>query len=91
MSKLRILEEIKRTAIANGGIPLGKTKFYQETGIKESDWSGRYWVRWNDALAEAGFSPNRMQQSYSDELLLECYAKTILDLGHIPTNAEFEI
>lgn len=88
MSKQHILDEIKRTAIANGGVPLGRSRFYENTGIKESDWIGKYWIKWNDALTEAGFAPNSMQASYSEEYLLECYARLILDLGHIPTNAE---
>lgn len=61
MERETILNEIRRTADANGGVGLGEIRFERETGIKESDWSGRYWVRWSDALAEAGFQPNAMQ------------------------------
>jgi hypothetical protein len=50
MSKINILEEIKRTAKTNGGMPLGKQRFFQETGIKESDWSGKFWTKWGDAV-----------------------------------------
>jgi hypothetical protein len=88
MTKQHIINEIKRTAAANGGIPLGKIRFSEETGIKESDWSGRYWTKWNDALIEAGLKPNQMQASYSDDLILEHYSALILDIGHIPTSAE---
>jgi hypothetical protein len=45
VTKEHILKEIKRTALENGGKPLGKKKFETETGIRESDWSGIYWVR----------------------------------------------
>jgi len=38
MNKQHILQEIKRTATANDGIPLGRLRFFRETGIKESDW-----------------------------------------------------
>jgi hypothetical protein len=34
--------EIRRTAEANGGTPLGKSRFAAETGVREHDWSGRY-------------------------------------------------
>jgi len=91
MDKQQIIDQIKLTASANGGIPLGRVRFFEETGIKESDWSGRYWVRWNDALAEAGFSPNQMQSSFPDSYLLECYSKMIRDLGHVPTGPEIRL
>jgi len=38
MNKRHILDEIKRTAAANGGVPLGISRFSQETGLKDSDW-----------------------------------------------------
>ena len=53
MTKLYILQEIKRTTQANGGKPLRKIKFESETGIKRFDWFGIYWARWSDALREA--------------------------------------
>ena len=51
--KQRILNEIRQTAEANGGVPLGVARFLQETGIKATDWAGKFWVRWGDALREA--------------------------------------
>jgi hypothetical protein len=38
MTKQHILEEMRRTAKANDGVPLGHRRFYSETGIKYSDW-----------------------------------------------------
>ena len=61
VTKAHMLDEIERTAEANGGRALGRQRFYAETGIKETDWSGKYWVRWSDALREAGFAPNQFQ------------------------------
>jgi hypothetical protein len=52
MTKEHILSEIRRTAIANGGAPLGLNGFHAETGIKKWDWHGRYWARW--AMPEGG-------------------------------------
>jgi hypothetical protein len=88
MNKDQIIKEIQRTAEANGGMPLGRERFLQETGIKESDWSGKFWAKWSDAVLEAGHSPNQMQKSFSDELLLASYAQLIKEIGHIPTSPE---
>jgi hypothetical protein len=75
MDKQHILEEIRRTAAANNGEPLGVARFFQETGIKETDWRGKFWVRWGEALREAGLSrtsSNRRTQmvTFSKKLFL---------------------
>lgn len=88
-SKEEILLAIKREAAANGGQPLGVERFIRATGIKQSDWAGRYWARWSDALVEAGFTPNTWQgPSQTDAELLRRLADLALDLGHYPTNME---
>ena len=60
MTKLYILQEIKRTTQANDGTPLRKIQFESETGIKRYDWFGVYWARWSDALREAGCEQHRV-------------------------------
>jgi len=40
VTKAHVLSEIVRTAKANGGMPLGRDRFFAETGIKEADWLG---------------------------------------------------
>jgi hypothetical protein len=55
VTKLYILQEIKRTTRANGGTPLRKLQFESKTGIKRYDWFGVYWARWSDAIREAGY------------------------------------
>jgi hypothetical protein len=91
VTKTQILGEIKRTAEENGGQPLGRQRFYAETGIKETDWSGKYWVRWSDAVQEAGYTPNRLQSSYNEQFLLEKLAAFIQELGHFPVSAELKL
>jgi hypothetical protein len=85
MTKTHILEEIRRTAAANGGEPLGSRRFALKTGIKESDWLGKFWARWSDALREAGLAPNELQSAYDSVELLETYAKFAQELGRLPT------
>lgn len=54
MDKEGIIAEIRRTAAENGGAPLGQERFERETGISVGVWRGRYWLRWSQALEEAG-------------------------------------
>ena len=54
MNKEHILKEIDRTAKENNGTPLGSARFAKETGITKSDWLGKYWTKWSDAVIEAG-------------------------------------
>lgn len=88
MKKADILQEIKRTATANGGVPLGRMRFTSQTGIKESAWYGKFWARWSDALREAGFAPNEFQGSYDKTELLEMYAKLAQELGQLPVHGD---
>jgi hypothetical protein len=87
-TKSQILAEIRRTAEANGGTALGKGRFASETGIHEWDWRGRYWARWSDAVAEAGFEPNQLQQRYDEDEVLSKFVGEIRRLGRVPTVAE---
>jgi len=86
-----ILAEIRRTAEANGGKPLGRARFAAETGIRDSDWSGRYWARWSDALAEAGYPPNELQGRIPDDELFVRLAQEVRRLGRLPTTAEMRL
>src|SRR5580658_2300250 len=91
MNKQHILHEIKRTAEANGGIPLGRLRFFRETGIKESDWKGKYWARWNDAVSEAGLEPNQKTSAYEEGLLIEKFISLMRELGRFPVVAEIRM
>lgn len=42
-------------------------------------------------MREAGFSPNAMQEAYSDEYLLEKVVSLIRELGHYPVYGEFRM
>lgn len=89
VTKDEILSEILRLADENGGSPVGRSRFFTETGISESDWLGRYWTRWGDAVAEAGFRPNTLNPvGLSVEDLTASVADLTRDLGHFPTVAE---
>jgi len=91
MTKERILTEIRRTAAANNGVPLGQERFLAETGIQPSDWTGKFWARWGDALLEAGFQPNQLKTARSDEDLLGNLANLTRELGRFPVVTEMKL
>jgi hypothetical protein len=90
-TKTHIIAEIKRTAEENGGYPLGIERFRKETGIQRSDWTGKFWARWGDALVEAGFEPNVLQGPRDDDDLLEQLAVFARELGHFPVSNEIRL
>jgi hypothetical protein len=89
MDKKHILDEIHRTARENGGKPLGQNRFQAETGIRTAEWSGKYWVRWSDALREAGYTPNTMNAAYEDGFVIAQLVKFIREIGRYPGDREF--
>lgn len=91
MKKEHILSEIRRTAAANGGTALGQERFTAETEIKKSDWYGKHWVRWSDAVKEAGLAPNRFIEAFSDDHLLAKFAAFAKELGHFPVGGEVKM
>lgn len=91
MTKQYIIDEIKRTAAKNGGTALGRERFFTETGIKDSAWYGKYWVRWSDAIREAGLVPNRMNEAYATEFLIEKLIALCRELGRFPVAGDLRM
>ena len=91
VTKAHILQEIKRTAEENGGKPLGRQRFERETGIKQSDWFGKYWTCWGDAYREAGLAPNELNTAYEDTYLLGKLAQLARELGRVPTSGDLRL
>jgi hypothetical protein len=91
MQKEHILREIRRTAQANGGSPLGRQRFAKETGIREADWIGKHWARWGEAVHEAGYAPNQLQAAYDGSVLFDRYIDLIRESGKIPTASELRL
>ena len=91
MDKKRILDEIRRTAVENGGKPLGRERFEKETGIGYGEWAGRYWARWNDAVLEADLSPNRMNSSIEDDVVIGQLVVLARQLGRFPVKMEMRM
>jgi hypothetical protein len=86
-----ILNEIRRLAKASQGHAPGRLLFERETGIKTSEWLGRFWARWGDALTEAGFSPNEKQQRLDEDFFMKKMIEAFRFYRRVPTAAEFRI
>lgn len=91
MNKQHIIEEIIRTTQENNGIPLGKMKFENETGIKESDWRGKYWANWGDVIKEAGFIPNKLTSAYDKKWIIEQLISLIKEIKKFPADSELRL
>jgi hypothetical protein len=70
---------------------LDRLRFFRETGIKESDWKGKYWARWNDAVVEAGLEPNQKTSAYEEGPLIEKFISLMRELGRFPVVAEIRM
>lgn len=89
--KEEILDAIRRCAEENGGVAVGKGRFERLTGITEAQWAGRHWLRWSDAVAEAGYQASSMTTALPDDAVLDALVELIRDLGHYPVSAEFRM
>ena len=88
IDKNQILSEIMRIAIANGGKPPGVQVFERETGIKRWDWYPDIWLRWGEALEEAGYASNQLQLRIVDKFVIESYVSLVRELGRFPVVGE---
>jgi hypothetical protein len=89
MNKQYIVNEIQRTAI--NGKAVGQRRFETETGIKQHEWRGKYWARWGDALAEAGFSQNQWQFAHDESFIFHSLLVFARKLGKLPTKSEIDL
>lgn len=88
MNRQQIVAEIKRIALDNGGHAPGMQSFERIAGVKKSDWYPHIWLRWSDALVEAGYEANVFQTKTTDEVLFEKYIGFARELGRFPLEGE---
>jgi hypothetical protein len=88
MNRQQIVAEIRRIALDNGGRAPGHRASESATGIKESDWYPHIWLRWGDAVTEAGYAANEFTARISDEVLIERYVGLARELGRFPLEGE---
>ena len=85
----QILDAIKRLAESNDGRPPGRQTFERETGIRMHEWYPLLWLRWSDALREAGYIANRLQTAIPEEVLIQKFIEFTRELGRVPLDGEF--
>ena len=86
VEKAAVLVAIQRLAERNGGVPVGRERFIAETGFRPSLWAGGIWLTWGDAVREAGYEPNAMQQRrLTDDDLLRYLAELTRKIAKYPT------
>lgn len=85
MDKEFILKAIRKANEGNGGAPLGKKRFFDASGIRESDWLGKYWASWSEAVREAGFVPNKKQGAHDRDLKMRALAELVRRLKRFPS------
>jgi hypothetical protein len=90
LTKEEILAEIQKYVAANKKAP-GEHQFAEASGIKESVWKGKIWIRWTDAVREAGYTPQIMKQKIPDEDLLRNLADFATRLGRFPVRDEINL
>ena len=88
MNKEQILAEIKRLADEGGGIAPGQEVFEKRTGIKRSEWYPYVWLRWSDALVDAGYVPHELRARTSDDIVVTKYIELIRELCRVPVVGE---
>ena len=88
MDKQKIITEIQQIAKNNGGSPPGWKAFQKYTGITKSTWYPSIWIKWGDALIEAGYQPNKPSVSYKPSHLILSYIGLIRKIGKFPVEGE---
>jgi len=87
MEKPEVLQAIRKIAEERGAPP-GRELFESQTGIKMSDWYPHLWLRWGDALIEAGFEPNKLQTATREAVIIQHFIRLARDLNHLPLDGE---
>ena len=88
MEKQRILDLIRRLAVQNGGKAPGSQRFSSLTGIGKADWYPKLWLRWGDAIREAGLQGNSLSRAFSQDVLIQKYIELIRELGRFPIEGD---
>ncbi len=88
MDKEYILQKIQEYAEAHQGKSPGMKSIEKFSNVKTSDWRGKYWARWSDAVSEAGLSPNKINTKFDPDDVINRYIDFIREIGKLPIESE---
>ena len=86
--KQQILDLFRNCAAQNGGKAPGSQRFESLTGIGNREWFPQLWLRWGDAVREAGLQGNSFNRSLGHEPLIRKYIELIRELRRFPIEGE---
>lgn len=89
-TRQEILDEIRKLS-ARLGVTPGKRLFENETGIKEGEWYGVHWSRWNELVREAGIETNQKTERLPRDFMLKKFADAVRKFGRIPVASELRM
>lgn len=91
MDSVKIVREIKRLALDNGGDPLGERAFYKQAGLTLIDLRRAGFANYGEARERAGFGRGSLQGAYSEDELFEPLARLAREKGRFPTKGEIDV
>lgn len=85
-----LLDAIRSTIAATGGSRISRQQSLASSGLKVSD-IFRYFPKWSDALAAAGFAFDPYHEKIDPEALLTDWARLVRKLRRIPTRNQYKL
>ena len=82
--------EIRRLA-AELGNPPGRARYEKETGTRTSEWHGKIYRSWGDALQDAGFEARQKQAKLSSEEVIRKFAEAARHFNRIPADVDLRM
>lgn len=90
MDRNAILAAVRETAVANGGVALGRLRLESETGIKPYHWQ-KFWPRYSDLVREAGVEQQAFVTARPNTVLIAAIVAVAREIGRYPTAADLQV
>jgi hypothetical protein len=88
MNKNEMLDKIRHIAASDGGRTPGSQRLESLTGLRKVDWYPKHWLRWSDAVREAGLEPNKLSSRFDSAVLVAKYIELARELGRFPIEGD---